>query len=453
MKYIILILSLGLAMASCELVETLDTEDPNNLGDENAVLTQADSESILIGAYSNMNQDAYYSRLHPVYGPLLSGYGSSTGSTTRTITFQTESNTVTPDENALGNTWDDCYDLANAASNVIALVGALDNALFTPASRQGEIIAEAHFLRALAHFDALRFWGRFWDTSSALGIPLRVEPGDAANANLPRSTVAESYAQIITDLDNAIANGPDFSNSWLASKQAAMALKARVALYMGDNSLANTLATQVLADANFSLEANYADIFTNRLSSSELIFGMFASVTEGSGHSFFYVVPPGGRYDYAPSQKLVDLLANDPRSATTLTVTGLGPQVNKYPNLAAGDDPSYIIRLGEVQLIKAEALARGAGSVADARDALNVIRMRAGVAPSTAATVAAVLAEIQEEKVKELAFEGSHEWFDAIRFGNIMQIKASVTNENKYVLPIPDIEVDPNDNLDQNPGY
>ena len=78
---------------------------------------------------------------------------------------------------------------------------------------------------------------------------------------------------------------------------------------------------------------------------------------------------------------------------------------------------------------------------------------RAGLDPISASSAEELLAIIQEERVKELAFEGSHEWFDAIRYGNIGEIKSTVVNENQWAMPIPDIEVDPNDQLDQNPGY
>ncbi|MEM6525488.1 MAG: RagB/SusD family nutrient uptake outer membrane protein [Bacteroidota bacterium] len=454
---ILLVFFVSLSFYSCSLFDTLETTDPNNSGSENAVLTPQDAESVLSGAYAAMNQDGYYSRMQVIYGPILSGYMGSTNITTRNITFEAETNTVAVENNTVANTFDDVYELANRSTNVITLVGALEDRLFTDPTRKVEIIAEAHFLRGLAHFDALRFWGRFWDRSSDLGIPLRLEPGEVTNSDLPRSTVEEVYSSIMSDLDLAIAGAPDYSVSYFASKLSARAMKARVALYMEEYEMANQLADQVIGSTAVALEGSYDDIFTNRLNSSELIFAMFASQIEGSGHSLFILTPSSpfgqGRYDYAPTQAFLDAIDGDPRESVSINIAAEGPEVAKYPNLTIGDDPTYIMRLAEIYLIKAEALARGAGTVDQAREALNTIKNRAGTPPSTATDATQLLTEIQSEKLLELAFEGSHEWFDAIRFGNIQTIKPSVTSENFWVLPIPDIEDDPNGALDQNPGY
>jgi len=444
-------------LTSCEIFEVLEPQPQQSLSDVTAVQNAKDAESALTGVYSALQADAYYFRMQPIYGPLLSGYMSSTTSTTRNITFQSETNSVQPGDNTLSNSWRDIYRMANRASNVIDKVGALSDKAGFVGSRKNEILGEARFLRALAHFDALRFFGQFWDPSSSLGIPLRLVPGDAINAQLKRSTVAEVYASINEDLDFAIANAPSFGQSFLVSAEAAKALKARVALYEGKYAEAAQLADEVIGSGVFSLENNYADIFVNRLNSPELVFGVFASQVEGSGHTFFLLAPSSplgqGRYDYAPSQAYLDLMDGDPRSEASFGFAPEGPEVRKYPNLTIGDDPTYVIRLAELYLIKAEALARSGGTIADARTALNVVRARAGVEPSQAQTAEELLAEIQLEKVKELAFEGSHEWFDAIRFGNIRQIKTTVLSENQFVLPIPSDEVDPNNELDQNPGY
>ena len=460
MKYIptyAFLFLLLLAVSACETLDGLEPQPQQSLSADEAIKDANGAESALTGTYSFLNQDGYFSRMYPVYGSVLSGYLGSTTGTTRDITFQSESNSVRPSDNTLANTWDDIYEVANAASNVIERVGSLSDEVGFTGNRRSEIIAEAKFLRAMAHFDALRLFGRFWDPGSPLGVPLRLEPGDASNAQLPRSTVSEVYASIQSDLDGVIADAPGFSTSYFASQESGLAMKARVALYAQDYGLAAQLADQVIQSGAFSLEANYGDIFGNRLNSSEVIFAMFASQTEGSGHTFFHLSPSSdlgaGRYDYGPTSQFTDLIAGDPRESASIGVTPDGPEVRKYPNLTAGDDPTYVLRLAELYFIKAEGLARGGGDLTQAVDALNIIRNRVGLAPVSPASAQELLDLVQEERVKELAFEGSHEWFDAIRFGNIGTIKPTVTNENQWALPIPDIEVDPNDQLDQNPGY
>ncbi len=453
----ILLIGLVLLSTSCEVFDGLEPLPQQSLAADAAINNANDAESALTGAYSFLNQDAYYGRMHPVYGAILSGYMGSTSGTTRDITFQSETNTVQPTDNTLGNSWDDMYEVANAATNVVERVGQLSDSDGFAGTRRSEIIAEAKFLRALAHFDALRFFGRFWDTGSDLGIPLRLEPGDAINAQLPRSSVNEVYTSIISDLDDVIATGPAFSVPYLGSQIAGKALKARVSLYRGDFAMAAQLADEVIQSGQFALETNYADIYVNKLNSSELIFGMFASQTEGSDHSFFILSPSSpfgeGRYDYGPTDQFSSLIAGDPRESASIGDTPDGLEVVKYPNITQSDDPTYIIRLADIYLVKAEAMIRSNGDLGEAREALNTVRERVGLDPVTSNDTGELLQIIQEERVKELAFEGSHEWFDAIRYGNIMQLKSTVTNENQYALPIPEIEVDPNNEITQNPGY
>ena len=460
MKYIdrfSFLLILFLAFGACETLDGLEPQPQQSLSADEAIKDANGAESALTGTYSFLNQDGYFSRMFPVYGSVLSGYLGSTTGTTRDITFQSESNSVRPSDNTLGNTWDDMYEVANAASNVIERVSSLSDEAGFLGNRRNEIVAEAKFLRAMAHFDALRLFGRFWDTSSPLGVPLRLEPGDASNAQLPRSTVSEVYASILSDLDGVIADAPSFSASYFASQEAGLAMKARVALYAQDYPLAAQLADQVIQSGIFNLEASYDDIFVNRLNSSEVIFAMFASQTEGTSHTFFHLAPSSelgaGRYDYGPTSQFTDLISGDPRESASVGITPDGPEVRKYPNLTAGDDPAYILRLSELYFIQAEALARSGGDLIQAANALNTIRNRVGLEAVSPSSAEELLNLVQEERVKELAFEGSHEWFDAIRYGNIGTLKPTVTNENQWALPIPDIEVDPNDQLDQNPGY
>ncbi|WP_462247963.1 RagB/SusD family nutrient uptake outer membrane protein [Ekhidna sp.] len=445
--YIVVLLVM---VTSCDLYDNLDTVPAQSLSDATAITNPNDAESALTGAYAAMNQDGYYGRMHVIWGENQFIYLGSNASTTRNSTFDSENNNVNPVDNTLLNTWDDIYEMADRTSNVITAVELLDASTFAE-GRKNELLAEAHFLRALAHFDALRFFGRFWEQGSPDGIPLRLVPGNTTNKDLPRSTVAESYASIVSDLDFAINNAPDFSLSYLVSADAARALRARVALYMEDYSTAIDLVDDVVP--NFELEANYGDIFVNRLASSELIFGMFANATvEQSGHSFFFISQAnGGRQDYAPTTAFLNLISGDPREASVVNAI---PEVLKYPNVNTQDDPTYIMRLAELHFIKAEALARQASpDLEAAKDELFLVSDRVGLPRSTATSIADFLDELQEEKVKEMAFEGSHAWFDAIRLGNVRTLKPSITTDDRLILPIPQTEVDTNAALEQNDSY
>ena len=112
-----------------------------------------------------------------------------------------------------------------------------------------------------------------------------------------------------------------------------------------------------------------------------------------------------------------------------------------------------MIRLAEVLLIKAEALARQ-NNLSGAVDAYNPIRVRAGLAPhvlgADVTTQAEVLAAIDTERRLELAFEGDR-WPDLVRTGQAVPVLG--IPEFQTLFPIPQAERDVAPGLTQNPGY
>jgi hypothetical protein len=117
-------------------------------------------------------------------------------------------------------------------------------------------------------------------------------------------------------------------------------------------------------------------------------------------------------------------------------------------NVAAG----YVIRTAELFLIRAEARAKKAtpdltGALAD----LNAVRVRSGIAASTAATVDDILLAVENERRVEFALEPQR-WFDLVRTGRAPAV-LSLSDANKYIFPIPGAEILANPALVQNPGY
>ena len=86
--------------------------------------------------------------------------------------------------------------------------------------------AEAKFLRAFMYFEMAKRYG---------GVPIELVPKqlDATYEELmtPRSTLQETYDQVIADCDAAIADLPGTAMSGKATKWAAQALKSRASLY------------------------------------------------------------------------------------------------------------------------------------------------------------------------------------------------------------------------------
>ena len=196
--------------------------------------------------------------------------------------------------------------------------------------------------------------------------------------------------------------------------------------------------------------------------SAESIFEVsFDNITQGQYAFFYFPGSRGGRNEVGPlgTTLLTAYETGDQRrpasiSDGTFQVSGLAIPANvgiKYTKAGTGEDNFRVIRLAEVILISAEAKARIGTDLAGARALLNRVRTRAGLPASTAATQAALLTAIEQERRVELAFEG-HRWFDLIRFGRAQTV-LSITDGRRLLLPIPFREITNNKNITQNPGY
>ncbi len=445
MKRIFYIVMLTLLMSSCsKLTDVLDVTPPNNLTPENVAKNKEGARNLLNGAYALLHNQYYAIHVEAIPATL--------GGTMRRSIFpdiQYQDNALTPVMANVNNLWSAFYKVINQTNWVIKLVNDLPAGELT-AQEKDQMIAQARALRAMATFDALRFFGQFYDPSSSFGVIVRTEVLDFTTRHVRRSTVAETYAQIMSDLDFAIANGPDYTKPTYMSKTAAKAFKARVALYKGDYSLAATLADQVIAEGKRSLSATFAKVFSDGFASTEMIFMKATDAVT--------FVDERKKFTYTTNAVIVSpwlktFMTGDPRAALSFNATT--NNIIKVNN-ATFYAPTYFIRLAEMYLIKAEGLARTDATLAEAKLPLEAIMSRAFGVPklSLATTKQALLDEIHAEIIKELCFENGSEWFANIRFDKIKTIKPSVTNVNQYILPIPESETLTNNEFGvQNPGY
>jgi hypothetical protein len=131
------------------------------------------------------------------------------------------------------------------------LLGNVDNFKETKTGQRNRLKGQALAIRALTHFDLLRYFGQSYDrNSSALGVPIKTE----SNLEEPtRSTVKEVYDQIYADLaqartimftmDQSINTDVDRSR---IDRIGVDAIMARVAYYANDYSTAIISATSVM---------------------------------------------------------------------------------------------------------------------------------------------------------------------------------------------------------------
>jgi hypothetical protein len=241
-------------------------------------------------------------------------------------------------------------------------------------------------------------------------------------------------------------------------KATARGLRARLHLYRQQWPDAEAYATQVLSNSAYTLVSPYRAFSTAPFLTSESVLEIsYSNADANTMWNNWFPSALGGQYNFQPVPAAITLL-NDPvvggsRSALLASTTINGAAAiygNLYSRSAQRDDPSYVLRVAELYLIRAEARARQ-GKVALALADLNAVRTRAGVPVSTAATVADLLLAIENERRVEFAFEADR-WFDLVRTGRAGAV-LGVTDTKKWVFPIPynDLVADPD--LEQNPGY
>ena len=441
-------------ISSCgKLTDVHDVSPVNQLSENEAITTVSQAQSVLYGAYGQVKSIEIMT-----YNPGLTSLrgltmAPGTGGGTSEASYQ--NNEVDPEDYYLDAIYTKLYQVINNVNHIIEKAPLI----ITQDPRRDQIVGEARFLRALCHFYLLRQHGYFFEPGSKYGIVLKKKPIQSATSE-PRSNVQDSYAFIIEDLNYAVANSPAFTRSIYVSSQAAMALKAKVLLYQKMYGEAATLAKQVIQSGKFQLETSYSQIFIKKIvNTKEVIFQVpYDDKNDRNNKAFIF------RSNFLPSAWYASFMLGDKRDTAVLTRTNGVLRNKKFNNTVFNGqsltaDTEYFLRLDEIYLILAEAIVRSNGSLAEARDSLNVIRARVNMPATVAATRSELLKAIREEKILESGAESGEEWYDLVRFDregdlDIKTFKPGVVSVTKYVLPLPKLTVQLSNGLvEQNPGY
>ena len=434
----------ALSLSACN--DLLEPTPVQQLPDSQAIKDAGSARAATIGVYDRVQ--AYYQLNWPVLG-FLPGENVRFNGTLNQF-LQIDQNQLSADNVLITEAWTQMYQAVNGANNVIAAVPGITDPLL-PAAEKTQLLGEAYFLRALVYFDLGRGWG---------GVPLALTPtrSKANGQGLRRSTQAQTYDQVLTDLAQAETLLPEAATRNRAVKAAARALRARLHLYRQQWAEADASATQVIASTNYRLVTPYRTFSTAPFLSQESVFELtFSNSDANTMWNNWFPSALGGQFNFQPVPAAIALL-NDPtvggsRAALLASTVIAGSPVtygNLYSRSAQRDDPSYVLRLAEQYLIRAEAHARQA-KIPEAIADLNAVRARAGVSATTATTAAQLLLAIENERRVEFAFEADR-WFDLVRTGRAGDV-LGVTDQRRWLFPIPfnDLVADPD--LVQNPGY
>lgn len=431
-------------LGSCK---KLLTENPNNALPAGASITDVGTaRAAILGAYDGVQN--YYAGNYPTLGVMPADNVIFNGTLSQYL--QLDQNAIPADNVTTVAVYQGIYKAINAANTVIAYVPGVADPQLTSAEKN-TILGEAYFIRALGYFDLGRGWG---------GVQLQLAPTGALSGlkGVKRSSLEDTYKQVQADLNIAEGLLPeDASTRNRAQKSVARALHARLDLYRGNWDSAEIYASKVIANTSkYSLVKPYATFFAAPFLSAESVFELtFSANDKNSYWNLWYPSSAGGQYTLKPSASVVSKL-NDPLvgGSRKALIAGTGTSVYGvlYNTSATSTDPSYVIRIAELYLIRAEARAQQ-GKLALALADLNAVRARADVGPSAAVTASEVLQAIEDENSVEFAFE-AHRWFDLVRTKRASAV-LGLTNSNAWLFPLPlsDVLSDPDLDGKNNPGY
>lgn len=447
---------LGLALASA--CSFLEESSPNDIAADEAITDAASAEAAVLGLYSALQQPGYYGENYL----LASGAHTddqSTGGYQSLSLDQLGNRAVTGANLITEDIWIAIY---RVIANANSLLAALPDVEDLETAEKNHLEGQARAIRALAHFDLLRYFGEHWNTGSEYGIPL-IQSTQSIGDRPGRASVGATYQFILDDLTKAASLlDPEQEDIQFVNVHSVDALLARVYLYQKNLPKAAEYAGKVIDSNEFSLfgPSAYGDVYSTRLS-SESIFELSFDNQNRSGYN-------GATYNrddairpelsYMAAKNLQDFFATRPDDVRAALLS-FDPSENdptivpdgrtqKYRGEESRDNPAYIIRLAEMHLIRAEALGRVAGL-----QDLNILRSYRGLAllaPADVPTDDTFLQAVLDERRAEFNFEG-HRYFDLAR---TRQIKAVLgVDDFRGIMPIPSRELAANGSLKQNPGY
>lgn len=441
---IIAALSTLLLFTACE--DFLDLSPTNSIPSTVAITNKGTANAAIIGAYNSVQN--YYSNYYITLGTITADNVSYNGTLSQYL--QLDQNSVSPDNAGTVYVYQTIYAGINSANSIIAAIGNVNDPLFTEAEKN-KILGEAYFIRALGYFDLARGWG---------GVQLQLNPTTdlGALSGIKRSTLAQTYDQVLADLTKAEELLPedDSTTRNRAQKNAARALRARLHLYREQWAEAETYATSIINSTKYSLVKPFKTFFTSPFLSPESVFELtFTSNDKNSYWNLWYPSTVGGQYTLKPSDALVAKL-NDSNVGGTRKeiIKGSGNSVYGvlYNTVSTSTDPAYVIRIAELYLIRAEArIKKATPDISGALSDLNKVRGRADIPDFDSSDKDVIIQAIEDENSIEFAFE-PHRWFDLVRTKRTGSV-LGLTNTDYWLFPFPASDILSDPDIEQNPGY
>ena len=475
LKYISSFFIGSLLFASC--TKEIDQSPTYTLNGEERFQTIEDYEFALTGAYTRFLSDSYYGStgganafvaLPDMMSDNLFESSESLGNYALLSTWN-----YTADDATIEDIWLDAYSVIRQANITMRNI---DNLASKNQGAVNRIKGQALAIRALAHFDLLRYFGEEYSRNSTkLGVPY-VDKYDIEQKPA-RLTVKGTLDRIEADLktaktlmasmDKAIQSTTSTASTARAyiDDMVVNAILARMYNYSGESDSAIKYATLVINARPLATTAEFPQIWKD-VTTKEVVWSVkFQAFNSDIGGNVYYAV--GNRASYRPTSNLLALYnpSSDVRYSsyfqTIARSTSSRLVASKYIGKEGRTDGIVdfkAFRTGEMYLIRAEAYSRKGGNDVAALKDLNDLRLARGAAVGVEVG-AALLNAIFTERRKELFMEG-HRFFDLkrttrtiSRTTNCSSYCTLPSSAREWNLPIPQSEMDANPNMVQNPGY
>lgn len=494
---------LAASLSSC-VNDWLDVAPSDGTDADAALTSSSDLAAARTGMYKALKGNSslvdYYGQQFFVYGDVHAGDdyqynnlgGSNRASFYYDMNYQTASE-FTSSTSSSNVAWKSPYIVIGRANRIIAAAegGALSDAAEAKATID-QYAAEAKVLRALAHFDLVRIYGKPYteDQGASLGVPLVTEVLES-NAKPARSTVAEVYTQVVKDLTEAISSNAlaTETESGYVSVWGAKAILSRVYLNMGDYANALSVAEDIIKNSGAALwtrDQYFKAWDASTPNESEFLFRLNVAGSTDSNdlNGIGNLQQRDGYKEMVATKKFVDMLTSDPKDVRNdMFLPATAPKevatygTNKvFLNKLRGQGGNLrnvtivpIIRLSEVYLTAAECAFRNNDKTKAVEYLNDLVKNRTTTEASLATVDNITLERILIERRKELIGEGQR-YFDALRNNETITRYTSEADKGwhktlskeaqsfnrdyfKAIAAIPQAEINANPNIKQNTGY
>ena len=414
------------------------------------------AESALLNIYSSIRERGILTGTSQGISNALGNYtdelASSESPTNSSLNFY--KNALLPTNTVVSGLWSASYNQIYAAN---AIIEGTEKSVNLTLAEKKQLQGECYFIRALLHFYLSELFGN---------IPYITETDFQKNSTVSRSSTLVINEKIQSDLQKALLM---ISSEYLQQERirpnigTVQALLARVYLYNKSYAEASNAASSILNQNQlYNLETlNSTFLIASKETIWQLQSGTAGRNTYEASYFTFTTIPP-------PQVSLASTLVNsfesgDLRSISWIKAVSKNGTVfyhaYKYKeNNATTTSKEYpiIFRLAEQYLIRAEARAYQ-GDLIGAKEDLNKVRSRAGLANTSAISQQEIINAVIQERRHELFTEQGHRFFDLKRTHNLDIVLSPVKpgwNTTDILLPIPQSELASNKNLSpQNPGY